>query len=56
MVNFFFLFFLQCALLLKDNDQILDSLTWLLTLDEMENSMVIKSHAVQVLKNNHQQG
>ncbi|RDX57764.1 E3 ubiquitin-protein ligase PUB24, partial [Mucuna pruriens] len=40
----------ECAQLLMENDQILDSLTWVLTLDEMENSRAVKSHAVQVLK------
>uniref|UniRef100_A0A0R0L8N7 U-box domain-containing protein n=1 Tax=Glycine max TaxID=3847 RepID=A0A0R0L8N7_SOYBN len=40
----------ECAILLKDNDQILDSLAWLLSHDEMENSIAVKSHAVQVLK------
>ncbi|KAK7392689.1 hypothetical protein VNO78_21133 [Psophocarpus tetragonolobus] len=40
----------ECALLLKDNDQILDSLTWVLSQDEMENTIAMKSHAVIVLK------
>ncbi|KAK7278740.1 hypothetical protein RJT34_23776 [Clitoria ternatea] len=37
--------------LLKENDQVLDSLTWVLTIDDgMENSVAVKSHAVLVLK------
>ncbi|TKY53164.1 E3 ubiquitin-protein ligase PUB24 [Spatholobus suberectus] len=40
----------ECPLLLKENDQILDSLTWVLSLDEVENSVAVKSHALLVLK------
>ncbi|KAK2400886.1 E3 ubiquitin-protein ligase PUB23 [Trifolium repens] len=35
--------------LLSENDQILDSLTWILS-SEMKNSVAVKSHAVMVLK------
>ncbi|CAL0299447.1 unnamed protein product [Lupinus luteus] len=37
-------------LLVEENDQILDSLTWVLACDGMENSVSVKSHAVLVLK------
>ncbi|XP_020239104.1 E3 ubiquitin-protein ligase PUB24 [Cajanus cajan] len=40
----------ECALLLKENEQIVDSLTWILSRENMENSMAVKSHAVLVLK------
>lgn len=39
----------ETMLLLAENDQVLDSLTWVLTC-EMKNSMSVKSHAVLVLK------
>ncbi|OIV90418.1 hypothetical protein TanjilG_10904 [Lupinus angustifolius] len=37
-------------LLVEENDQIFDSLTWVLACDGMENSVSVKSHAVLVLK------
>ncbi|XP_027364271.1 E3 ubiquitin-protein ligase PUB23-like [Abrus precatorius] len=42
----------EVRVLLKENDQVLDSLTWVLSLscDEMEKSVAMKSHAVLILK------
>lgn len=42
----------EIGLLLQQNDhQVLDSLTWVLGCDIMENSLTLKSHAIMVLKN-----
>ncbi|KAK7268096.1 hypothetical protein RIF29_20783 [Crotalaria pallida] len=40
----------EVKLLLEEHEQILDSLTWVLGCDGMENSITVKSHAVLVLK------
>ncbi|CAJ1967265.1 unnamed protein product [Sphenostylis stenocarpa] len=40
----------EWTLLVKDNDQTLDSLTWILGNEKMENSIAVKSHAVVLLK------
>ncbi|WVY98350.1 hypothetical protein V8G54_030501 [Vigna mungo] len=37
-------------LLVKDHDQIMDSLTWILCREGMENSVAVKSHALLLLK------
>ncbi|KAL2322996.1 hypothetical protein Fmac_027375 [Flemingia macrophylla] len=40
----------ECVLLLKENEEIVDSLTWILSREVMENSTAVKSHAMLVLK------
>ncbi|KAJ1379071.1 Zinc finger, RING/FYVE/PHD-type [Sesbania bispinosa] len=40
----------EIKMLVEENDQILDSLTWVLGCDEVGNSVTVKSHAVLVLK------
>ncbi|XP_054782909.1 E3 ubiquitin-protein ligase PUB24-like [Prosopis cineraria] len=40
----------EIMLLLQQNDQVLDSLTWVLGCEIMENSVILKSHAIAVLK------
>ncbi|TKY61917.1 E3 ubiquitin-protein ligase PUB24 [Spatholobus suberectus] len=40
----------EIKLLLAENDQILDSLTWVLGCDEVENSITVQSHAMTLLK------
>ncbi|KAK4281726.1 hypothetical protein QN277_013187 [Acacia crassicarpa] len=41
----------EITLLLQQNDQVLDSLTWVLGFEIVDNSVTLKSHAITVLKN-----